>query len=66
MLAADGMAAIHRAVLTNQLESIRALILSNVNLNVQDTNGDSSIHVRIYKYLANNLNYILITVSSTW
>ena len=53
-LAIDGMAAIHRAVITNQLESIRALILSTSNLNVQDNNGDSPVHVCIYKYIVSN------------
>ena len=48
MLATDGMAAMHRAVLLNQLESVRALILSGTNLNVQDANGDSSLHVCVY------------------
>ena len=56
VLATDGMAAMHRAVLLNQLESVRALILSGANLNVQDANGDSSLHVCICKYLASNLN----------
>ena len=47
-LAVDEMAAIHRAVLANQLESVRALVLSAVNLNILDSNGDGSVHVCIW------------------
>lgn len=50
-IASDGMAAIHRAVLVNQMESVRALILSNANPNVWNSNGNSPVHVCIYKYI---------------
>ena len=47
ILAVDKMAAIHRAVLANQLESVRALVLSAVNLNIRDSNRDGPVHVCI-------------------
>lgn len=41
----DSQAPLHKAVMFNQLGSVRALVVSGVNLNITDDNGNTALHV---------------------
>ncbi len=41
----EGHSPLHKAVMYNQLESVQALAMNGVNLNIKDASGNTSLHV---------------------
>lgn len=41
----EGQTPLHKAVMYNQLESVQALAMQGINLNMKDTSGNTPLHV---------------------
>ena len=43
----EGQAALHKAVMYDQLEAVQVLAMNGIDLNIRDTVGNTALHVRI-------------------
>lgn len=41
----EGHSPLHKAVMYSQLESVQAMAINGINLNIKDASGNTSLHV---------------------